>query len=229
MTITFPANLPSQLLARLSTCVFSMDYTQDIAPTRGGASIVRDLGPALWHATYQSGLLVPSEFKAVEAWLDSLGGSVNPFYGYDVQRTYGANYPNGISGLTRANSGGAFDGSALFAALAGDNVTITIGSSAAPATTLPVGYVATVGDYLAFDYNSGASRALHRIVAGGTADANGVLAVEVRPQVRAGYTGASIILAKPAGKFLIIPGSVKKAMQPAGYTNVSFEATQSLL
>lgn len=229
MTISFPTVLPSQLIERLSTCVFSMDYMQDIAPTRGGVNIVRDLGPPLWHATFQSALLVPASFKVVEAWLDSLGGALNPFYAYDLQRQYGANYPSGISTLLRANSGGAFDGTALLASLASDNVTITIGSSGAPSTTLPAGYVATVGDYLAFDYNSVSSRALHRIVAGGTADSNGVLAVEVRPQVRAGYTGASINLAQASGKFLIVPGSVKKAMQPAGYANVSFEATQTLL
>lgn len=228
MTIAFPEALPSQLLARLSTCIFSLDYTQDIAPTRGGANIVRDLGPPLWHCTYQSALLVPSSFKAVEAWLDSLGGSVNPFYGYDLQRSYAANYPNGYGGLTRAGGGGSFDGTANLEAVNSDNVTIEIGNNSNPAVTLPAGFVLTVGDYIAFEYTTSV-RALHRVVLGGTADGSGNCVVEVRPQIRAGWSPSTVLLAQPAGKFLILPGSVKKNMQPWGAAAVAFEGIQSLL
>lgn len=230
MTIAFPRALPAELLARMSTCLFSFDYMQDIAPTRGGVNIVRDLGPALWHASFQSALLVPNSFKIVEGWLDSLGGSVNTFYGYDLARTYAINYPNGYAALNRANSGGSFSaGTVLLAAVAGDNVTATLGSIGAPATTLPAGFVMSVGDYLAFDYNSGISRALHRVVAGGTADTNGVLAIEVRPQIRAGWSGSSVQLATPSGKFLVLPGSVKKSSQQGWGTTVAFEGVQTLL
>ncbi|HCE10145.1 MAG TPA: hypothetical protein DEQ40_16385 [Oxalobacteraceae bacterium] len=229
MTITFPRAMPAELIARLSTCIFSFDYMQDVAPTRGGANIVRDIGPALWHATYQSALLVPASFKIVEGWLDSLGGSLNPFYGYDLQRTYAAAYPSGYGALSRAAGGGSFDGTVLLAAVAGDNVTITLGSSGVPTTALPASFVLTIGDYVAFDYNSGASRALHRVVAGGTADSNGVLSVEVRPQIRAGWSAATANLSSPSGKFLLLPGSLKKSMQPWGAVNVTFEGVQSLL
>jgi hypothetical protein len=228
MTITFPRTMPAELIARMSTCIFDLEYMQDVAPTRGGANIVRDLGPALWRASFQSARLVPATFKIVEAWLDSLGGSVKPFYAYDMQRTYAATYPAGYAGLTRALAGGAFDGTALLAAVAGDNVTVTLGTSGDHTTALPVGFTLITGDYLAFDY-SGSIRALHRIVADGVADSNGVVAVEVRPQVRAGWSGASVQLATPSGKFLIVPGSVKKSMQPAGYVNLSFDGVQSLL
>lgn len=228
MTISFPRALPAELLARLSTCLFELEFMQEIAPTRGGAQIARDLGPPLWRAKYQSASLPAAYFKAVEAWLESLGGSVNPFYGYDLQRAYAVAYPSGYGSLTRPGGGG-FDGTALLASVAGDNVSVTIGTSGDHTTALPVGFVLTVGDYLAFDYNSGTQRALHKVINGGTADSNGVLTAEVRPPVKAGYSGATVQLATPSGKFKLSPGSVRKVMQPNGmFGSVYFEGVQTL-
>ncbi len=221
MTITFPRALPAELIARLSTCSFERTYIQEEAPTRGGDTIARDLGPDLWTATYQSALLTPVNFKIVEAWLDSLNGSLNAFLGYDIARTFAINYPNGYGGLIRAG-GGAFDGTASLTSVAGDNVTPTIG-------TLPVGFQIAIGDYMGWTYNSGASVALHRAVAAATADGSGNLAVEVRPPIRGGWSGgATVALTLVTGKFKLVKGSVKKNISPAGYGSIGFQGIQTL-
>lgn len=219
MTITFPIALSATLISRLATCDFDLDYSQEVAPTRGGVNIARDLAPPLWLASFQSGFLTPVNYKLVDMWLKSLGGSVNPFLAYDLARSFPLNYPNGFGGMNRAG-GGAFDGTAPLNAVASDNVTVTL-------TTLPAAFVMSIGDYLAFQYNT-TSQALHQVVAGGTGDGSGNLSVEVRPQIQGGWSGSTVTLAQPCGKFLIQPKSVKKTLQPAGYGRIAFQGIQTL-
>ncbi|MBL6853709.1 MAG: hypothetical protein ISS15_05330 [Alphaproteobacteria bacterium] len=222
MTISFPRTLPPALLARLSVCDFDIDETQESAPTRGGQPIVRDVAPPLWLANFKSARLSPADFKTVDAWLKSLDGSLNTFYAYDLARSYPIAYPNGFTGLTRAIGGAAFDGTATLASVASDNVTPQISG-------LPASFVMTEGDYLAFDYNSGASRALHQVMAAATGNGSGVINVEVRPHIRPGYGSATILLAQPAGKFVLQPNSKRRQLEASGYGRLEFTGQQTLV
>lgn len=222
MTITFPRALPAELIARLSTCSFDLVFMQEEAPTRGGDLIARDLGPNLWQCSYQTAMLTPVNYAIVEAWLDSLGGSINLFSGYDIKRTFASFYqPAGYGGLIRAG-GGAFDGTASLTSVAGDNVTVTIG-------TLPAAFQISIGDYLGWSYNSGGSIALHRAVAAATADGSGNLSVEVRPQIRSGWAGsATVALGSVTGKFKIANGTVRKNLIPGFGGTIGFQGIQTL-
>ncbi len=231
MTITFPTTLPSELLARLSTTAFELDWMQEYAPTRGGLVIARDLGPALWMASFQSARLQAKDFLSVETWLDTLSGSLNTFYAYDVRRTNAIAYPAGYGSLTRPDTSSFSSGTCFLAGVAGDNVTITLGSAGTPSTALPAGFQITKGDYVAFDYTDTRGvtvRALHRFVASATASGSGVLSAEVRPFVRATAAGSTAQLLTPSGKFLLNPKSVRKNLNPAGYGTIAFQGLQTL-
>jgi hypothetical protein len=190
---------------------FQLMSRQELSRQVSGRTIGKDLGPALWMATYTTKPMQNDDALAYEAALDSLDGVVQTFEAYDLRRPYprsdptGATYNNGVLASVNANN------KAL--ALSG----------------LVAGQVVSVGDYLSFTY--GSSRALHRVAEGVTANGSGVTAqFEVRPHIRSGYSvSAAVTLKTPRGVFMLVPGSMSVKANGGMYSVVSFQAVQALL
>lgn len=208
--ITFPRSLPSAL--GIAQAKFRLVPVSEVSRTRGGGSIAKNLGPALWMAEFHSTLLDFDDFGTVRAWLDSLSNT-QTFYGYDVLREYPWAYRNGWEG--------GFDGTCTLDDVASNGVEVDL-------TDLPANFVFSAGDYIAFDYGS-SSRALHRIQANVTADGSGDVTVEVRPLVRTGWvTNTTVDLHKPAAKMYVDAINADETIDANGYGTVSFSAIQAL-
>lgn len=216
MTVTFPRAIPAILdPVGLS---FYLEPMIEVTPLRSGKQVAKDLGPNLWRAKYQGPPMGEADFGEIRGWYDSLT-STEVFLGYDVYREYPRAYRAGWGGLLVAGS--PFNGT-------GQINTIT-GSKTVALKTLPIGLILGIGDYLAFDYGSGPSTALHRIVQGGTANSSGNVTVEVRPFVRVGWAADAVVyLYQPAARMLIVPGSWSEAVDGDRLGTVSFEAIQTL-
>lgn len=97
---------------------------------------------------------------------------------------------------------------------------------------LPVGYVLTPGDMLAFSYATSPVRfALHRVVVGGAADGAGLSpSIEVVPHIRPGAAvGAAVTLVRAPCKVLLMPDSVNFGNRGRRHTSgISFSFMQTL-
>lgn len=212
MAITFPRAIPDELSAHLVGMTFKLQPMLEISPLRSGKQIAADLGPALWVGEYSSARLNATRFGVVRAWVDTLM-STQEFYGFDKFRerplAYGrTGFPGGFTGACTVS---AF--SAPFA--------LTLSG-------LPTAFVLAPGDYVSFDYSAGITRALHRIVAGGTA-AGGSLALEVRPTIRSGLTaGQAATVYRSAARMIILPDSYDEAVTAPDMGQISFKAIQTL-
>jgi hypothetical protein len=214
--ITFPRAVPDSLT------VVGMSFPPapmiEVTPLRSGRRISKELGPTLWRGHWQSSRMRPDKAGQVRAWYDTLL-SLEEFYGYDKLREYPLAYSTGWGGLMVGAS--PFSGSGVLTTVAGNNVEMTIGS-------LPIGFVLSPGDYLAFDYST-SLRALHRCSAGATASGAGSLTVEVRPHVRPGWAvAAPVMFYRPAARMIILPGTYQEDIAARIFTTISFDAIQSL-
>lgn len=172
MPLTFPRTFPAILRAAASS--ISFDRVQVSSRTRGGVVRVSERGRTLATLTITTPPMKRVDYAALQAWVDSLRGGLNTFYGYDMLRCRPGFYPGeGWTGVTRA-AGGTFDG------------TITITSASgyiANVSGLPSGYVFLEGDYISWVW--GSTRTLHRVVLGGTTS-GGVGSIQVEPDIPAG-------------------------------------------
>ena len=215
--LTFPLTFPEDL--RISTVSFNLVPTVEVTPLRSGAIMAADLGPSLWNADYRSAPLQMDKLGVARAFLDTLS-STQPFYGYDYPRRWPYAYRRSHwTGL------GGFNGTGQMTVVQSNLVEVTI-------TTLPIGFVLTPGDYFHFDY--GTRRALHRIVVGGTANGSGVVNLEVRPEIRAGWDSGSpasktVTFYQPSARMLVVPGSYQESIDmPPAIGRISFRAVQTL-
>ena len=209
MTITFPRTFPDEIGSRFIGLSFRLQPMLEVSPTRGGKQIAADLGPALWMGEFSTGLLTAAKFGIARAWIDTLS-STQTFYGYDKLREYP------LRGLPIGFSGAC-----------------TVSTFALPfALTLaglPAGFVLSPGDYVSFDYASGSSRALHRVVAGGTASGGGSLLLEVRPAIRSGLVASqAATVFRSAARMIILPDTYEENITPPDFGQLSFKAIQTL-
>jgi hypothetical protein len=203
--------MPDELTSRLVGLSFKLQPTIEVSPLRSGRQIAADLGPALWIGEFSSGLLNAQRFGVARAWVDTLL-STQEFYGYDKLRerplAYKAGFPGGFTGACTVS---AFT----------QPYALTLSG-------LPATGVLAPGDYVSFDYSSGAARALHRIVAGGTAS-GGVLALEVRPAIRTGLAvSQAATVYRSAARMIILPDTYEESVQPPDFGQLSFKAIQTL-
>lgn len=220
--VTFPRTWPDDF--RIASSSFTLVPTVEVTPLRSGAQMAADLGPSLWNAEYRSAPLTMDRLGAARAWLDTLS-SVQTFYGYDYPRRWPYAYRrNHWTGLLVG--GNPFDGTGQLTAVQSNEVEVTIG-------TLPIGFILTPGDYFAFDYGT-SSRALHRIVVGGTANGSGIVNLEVRPEIRTGWQSGSppsrtVNFYQAAAKMIVLPGSVQESIDiPPSVGRLNFRAVQSI-
>lgn len=214
MVLAFPRAVPNEL--KIAAMVFMPSPMIEVSPLRSGEQISSDLGPVLWRARSESALLTNAQFGEVRAWYDTLL-SAEKFLAYDKWRQYPIAHKNGWGSLQV--SGNAFDGT-------GRLVSVTTGVLLAINTLPTTGFTLSAGDYLSFPY--GSSLALHRVVAGATSS-SGSLTVEVRPQIRVGYSAGDVIsFYRPSCHMKILPGSYSEDVQLPDFGRVSFEARQAL-
>jgi hypothetical protein len=217
MAISFPRAFPDEL--GVGGWSFPPLPMQEITPLRSGKQISKDLGPTLWKPTWRSVPLTEAKAGVVRAWYDTQT-SLNEFYAYDKLRPYPIAYARGWGDLMVGAS--PFSGNARLTAVASNNVEASLDS-------LPIGFALSPGDYLAWDYLSGAARALHRVSAAATADGDGELVVEVRPHIRAGWAvNATVMLYRPSARMVILPGTYSESLDEQRLTSISFEAIQTL-
>lgn len=209
MSITFPR---SDVLSTVGfeQQVFDLTSLQEFSRQASGVTRGKDLGPALWFASYTTSRLDFRQTVDFEAILNSLDGVTNPFYAYDLRRPYPAAYPDGD-----------FVDSGKIKELFDDKRSLRL-------KELPAGFQITRGDYLAFDY--GDSRALHQAME--TIQANGsgdTAAFEVRPHIRDGASvGAAVIFKKASGLFTLEPRGKSSSMRDVVSSTTSFRCVQYL-
>jgi hypothetical protein len=217
MAITFPRDMPDEL--GVVAMAFPPEPMIEVTPLRSGRQISADLGPTLWRARYTSHRMRQDKAGIVRSWYDTLL-SLNDFYGYDKLREYPLAYATGWGALTVG--GNPFSGSGRLVSVAGNNVQINIDQ-------VPNGFALAPGDYIAFDYASGASRALHRVAAAATANNSGQVTLDVRPHIRPGWAvDAAIMFRRAAARMIILPKSYDERIEARVFTTISFEAIQTL-
>lgn len=197
MALAFPLT-SAQFIALLMVGEIGFDAPSQIEQngTAGGEEMTAELGPMLWTGEVTLGTMLQAEAAVPEVLLDILRPSGRTFYAYDTRR------PAPLADPTGAILGAA---TPTIASLNVNNRDISL-------TGLPVGYVLTRGDYLAFTYAT-TRRALHRVVAASiAANGSGVTAqFEVTPMIRPGATvGAAVLLIKADCKAVLDRASVNK-------------------
>ena len=210
MSISFPRT-DILTAAAFADQTFQLTSRQETSRTAGGVTLAKDLGSALWVASYTTDRLPNDDALAYEAALNSLDGAVQSFEARDLRRSYPRSYPTGS---------GANDGTLL---------SVNANNKALALSGLVAGQVVSAGDYLSFTY--GSSRALHQAMESVTANGSGTTAqFEVRPHIRAGYTlSVAVTLKLPSGIFMLVPGSVSSRIADGLFSVVSFQAMQSLV
>ena len=206
MALTFPrTNLHD--IAKLNTR-FRLVARSETSRATSGVTRVKEIGPPLWTAEFQTVPMTGADATRMAAWLDSLDNGVGTFTAYDVRTP-----------LPAADPTGAFDVSAA-------QISSTP-SGAIAIKNLPIGYTVTAGDYLAFDWGSG-QRAFHRVMETATrVSGTPAVTVEVRPHIR-GTPAADtpITLIRPRAVWMLDPGSVETATVQLVATQFSWTATQ---
>lgn len=208
MTLSFPrTGIIDQF--HVEDTDFELKARQEFSRTAGGKTYGKDLGPALWRASYTSAEMPISQAVTVQATLHSLDGVVRTLYIYDVRRPYPLRRP----------LGDFTDDAQIYAISANGRVRLE---------NLPAGMVLSVGDYFAFNYAGG--RALHQVMEQVTTDGLGITPYfEVRPYLRPGVAvGVAVILKKPGCIARLEPDSISVRPRSPMTATVSFSAWQDL-
>jgi hypothetical protein len=215
--ITFPRDKPDAI--KFGEYTFRLARMEELSPLRSGKYIAQNVGAALWMVEASCVTRNETDLGIIRGFFDTLE-SINTAYFYDPLREYPLAYRRtGFAGLLV--SGSPFTGVPTLASVAGNNVEVSL-------TNLPPNFIFSAGDYIPWDYSG--SRALHRVSTGVVANGSGAVTVEVRPQVRPGWSaGATASLYRPAAKMLILPDSFTDQVQGSTRTSrPTFKAVQTL-
>lgn len=214
MVLTFPLALDQLAdLVPIVSAHWQPVWQQETSGTGGGELLAADLGPMLWEADVALRPVLNTASRPVKARLEALDGARRSFYLYDPTNCYPTHDPGGVV---------LGDAEVTIKAVGGDNKTLSLEG-------LPAGYVLS-DDMLAVDYGSPARRALLRMVGSVTANGSGESApFEVRPHLRPGIVaGLPVMLAKPAAKVKILPGSLSYEPASANRVRIRFRVRQTL-
>lgn len=192
----------------------SIDYTdqtfqlvarQELSRTAGGTTYGKDLGPALWAASYTSAPMPHSEAVSFEASLNALNGVIGTFDAYDLRRPYPLQHADGT-----------FTDSAKIASVDGMKISLK---------ELPAGFKLSAGDYLSLEV--GGQRVLHQIVEPIVANGSGeTAAFSIRPEPWPGTAeDDAVTLKMPTCRMALLPGSVTTRVSGM-HTVISFQAGQ---
>lgn len=216
MALTFPLS-ESEFMdkVRVSNFHWWAPEAQSISETAGGTILKASIGEALWQGSLTAAPTNDfSSAAALEALISVADRAGSTFLIHDRRKPYPAADPDGsILGAA----------SPVIASLASNNREISL-------SDLPAGYVLTAGDLIGWEYGSSPTRyAVHRLVEGVTANANGETAdFEVTPFIAAGVsTGAAVKLIRPPIKAVLKPDPSYGRARPAVSEGVEFSFVQT--
>lgn len=194
MALTFPlsvADFADKL--KIQSVEWKLQRYDELSGLGTGAVLSAQLAPPRWTAKVNLAPMLNGEAFQVQALIEVLDPMAS-FYLYAPQQPYPQSDPDGsILGASTP----------AVRTVGSDNKSFSLKG-------LPVGYVISVGDMIAFDYGSNPTRrALHRVMETQVATAGGnTVLFEVRPHLRPGIAiDLPVTLIKPAAKMLIVPGS----------------------
>lgn len=209
MAISYPRADLFDLCTIKNTTFWPM-FRQELSRVSGGETQAKDLGSALWRASFTTAPQRRAEAAAIEAALISLNGSARSFLAHDIRRPFPAAHADGIFADT-----GTID--ALFS---GDAFSLRLAGLAAGITLSP-------GDYIGFEYGARPSRALHLITTGGVVDGAGKVLFDVFPAIRPGaLAGAAVTLKRAPCEMVLEPGQAPPSLQDIATSVVTFSAVQ---
>ena len=217
MAITYPRVFPFEVAAIAPPLIFTPDRVQNVTRSRGGSVNAAERARTLWRIEAKTTILEPGPYDDMQAWFDSLRGSLNTFIFFDPARVRPRAYPGvGWAGFSRHN-GGAFDGTCTLLSASGYTVQLT---------GLPTSYVISTGDMIC--WNWGSVRTLHRAVETVTAT-NGVLTVQVEPDVPPGSPNLAVVRVETAhATFQLVEPFPVPSRVSYGGDQISFKALQAL-
>lgn len=201
-------------IARIVDQRFQLVSRQEFSRTASGVTLGKDMGPALWQASFTTHPMYFEDALGVEARLNSLDGVMSGFYAGDIRRR-----------MPKAHSDGSFADTGTIGSVNSNNRMLTING-------LPAGFVISAGDYMEYDYGNGGSlRALLQVVNNVTASAGGIATdVEFRPHIPVGtLSGAAVRFKNPKALFTLNTEGVTQSIVDGCFTQLSFSATQSFL
>jgi hypothetical protein len=218
MAVTYPLDILADFPGW--STAFDLAWRQEQSRTAGGTTYVKDLGNALWRATYTSRVMRPNELDKWRAKLDGLENGLQQFKGYSLSRCYPIAYPNGAW-----PTGSSFDGvSATIYDVDDDNKTIRVDG-------LPAGFALGVGDMLQIKHGADPVRYdLHRVQEAAIADSGGITpAFEVRPHLWPGVAVDDVVSVKsPWCLMAIVPDSIQSdADLQTGSGTITFQAFEA--
>ena len=208
MTLTFPrTDILNGLEFQTSTPRIKPMWRQEVSRTAGGVTLVKNLGPLLWQASYLTREMRRDRAGEVEADLLTLENGGQLFTGFDPARPFPAT--DRVSAMT----GVTVD------SIRADRLALRL-------TGLPVAFVLTKGDWISID--DGANLHLIRAVETVTTSGTGLSPwFEVRPGLRASIaTTMPVKLRYATALFMVNPGSVERIPVGGMRDTVSWTATQ---
>lgn len=185
----------------------SEHWLQERSMTASGTSLVKDLGPQLWRAYYETVPLSRSDALDLETDLLTLHGGAHLFEGYDPRRP-----------LPKSDAVTLLDAVTIHS-IRSDRLALRL-------TGLPAGFVISKSDYMSID--DGSNLHLLRAAMGGTASGAGLSPwIEVRPGLRPQLdVGDAVALRYPCARFMIEKDSVSRQRVGMLDDAISFTALQ---
>lgn len=175
-------------VCKVSDTTFWPIHRQELSRVAGGATQAKDLGSALWGASFTTAPQRRADAADIEAALISLNGSVGSFLAYDHRRPFPRDYPTGVFG----------DGGVISTLYTSNAFDLRISG-------LDPDFQLRRGDYLAFEYGTRPSRALHMVMGDVKANNAGLTGrFSVYPAIREGaLVGASVTLKRPSCEMIL--------------------------
>ncbi|TYB83971.1 hypothetical protein [Oceaniovalibus sp. ACAM 378] len=208
MSLTFPrTDILAGLQFKTSTPRIAPLWRQETSRTAGGVTLVKNMGPLLWQASYLTVPMRRDRAGEVEADLLTLENGGQLFEGYDPARPFPASDKTSpLTGIT-------------IHSIRTDRLALRI-------TGLPASFVLTKGDWLSI--NDGTNLHLLRAVETTTAAGTGLSAwFEVRPSIRPAIAvGNPVALRYAPARFMVDPGSVQRSPNSGLHDTISWTATQ---
>lgn len=183
--------------------------------TGKGEILPADIGSRLWTGQVTVRPLLTADARAVLSRISTLKQAGRAFFVFDKRHAGPRMDPKGV----------------ILGASTPQIKSVNANNRQLVIKGLPIGYVLSAGDYIAFAYGSNPTRyALHDLAVGGTANSSGEVEVEVSNFIRSGAAAdQDITLIKPSCKAVLVPGTIEPGSAPGRFHDgISFSWRQTL-
>jgi hypothetical protein len=194
-------------IARVSFDIERVDFA---APEASGRQGGVQAGFPLWTARYEIDRSDPDSADLWQAFFDRMRGRIRRFYAVDPKRRMPKLYRFGFSGLVRAGTATAFDGTAT----SWNQSIDSLGNALLTLNGLPAGFQISVGDMIGFRWDAtgfAAGNMMRRTIARAVLPANatgaGQAQVTIEPPLNIALVPAGAIahFDSPAAVMQLIP------------------------